>query len=46
MISTWANLDEAVVLDEDGVTGQVAVDDGRFAGVQVAGDKRTKTSSQ
>lgn len=25
------------MLDEDGVAGQVAVDDGRFTGVQVAG---------
>lgn len=30
------------MLDEDGVAGQVAVDDGRFTGVQVAGGKRTK----
>lgn len=30
MIYTRANLDEAVVLDEDGVTGEVAMDDGRF----------------
>jgi hypothetical protein len=35
---TWANLDEAVVLDEDGVAGQVAMDNGRFAGVKVAAD--------
>lgn len=39
MIATWANLDEAIVLDEDGVTGEVAMDDGRFTGVQVAGEK-------
>lgn len=39
MISTRANLDEAVVLDEDGVTGKVAMDDRRFTGVQVAGKK-------
>lgn len=28
------------MLDEDGVTGQVAVDDGRVTGVQVAGERR------
>lgn len=33
---TRANLDESVVLDEDGVTGQVPMDDGRVTGVQVA----------
>lgn len=38
--STGANLDEAVVLDEDGVTGQVPVDDGGAAGVQEAGRRR------
>lgn len=26
------------MLDEDGVTGKVAMDDGRFTGVQVAGE--------
>ncbi len=30
------------MLDEDGVTGQVTMDDGRFTGVQVAGDRQTK----
>lgn len=39
MIYTWANLDEAVVLDKDGVTGEVTMDDGRFTWVQVAGHK-------
>lgn len=38
MVSTWANLDEAIVLNEDCVTGKVAMDDGRFARVQVAGE--------
>lgn len=33
---TRANLDESVVLDEDGVTGQVPMDDGGVTGVQVA----------
>ena len=27
------------MLDENGVTGQVAVDNGRFAGVKVAADR-------
>lgn len=31
-----ANLDESVVLDEDGVTGQVPMDDGGVTRVQVA----------
>lgn len=35
--STGANLDEAVVLDEDGVAGQVPMDDWGAAGVQKAG---------
>lgn len=39
-VATWADLDEAVVLNEDGVTGEVAMDDGRFAGVQVAAEVR------
>lgn len=33
-VSTRADLDEAVVLNEDGVAGQVPVDDGGAAGVQ------------
>lgn len=37
---TWANLDEAVVLNEDGVTRQVAVDDRRVARVQVTAGKQ------
>lgn len=44
--STRANFDEAVVLDEDGVTGQVPMDDGRVAGVQKAErGRRAKSSS-
>lgn len=39
--STWADLDETVVLDENGVTGEVAVDDGRLAGVQVTAETKT-----
>lgn len=35
---TWANFDEAIVLDEDGVTGEVAMNDGRFTWVQVTGE--------
>ena len=31
---------EAIVLDEDGVTGQVSMDDGDFASVQVARNKK------
>lgn len=34
LASTRANLDEAIVLNEDGVAGQVPVDDGGTAGVQ------------
>lgn len=34
LASTRADLDEAIVLNEDGVTGQVPVDDGGTAGVQ------------
>lgn len=34
------------MLDEDGVAGQVAMDDGRFTGVQVAGDKKTRLKSR
>lgn len=34
LASTRANLDEAIVLNEDGVAGQVPVDDGGIAGVQ------------
>ena len=30
------------MLDEDGVTGQVAVDDGRVTGMQVAGERRER----
>lgn len=33
------------MLDEDGVTGQVAMDDGRFTGVQVAAEKSTKVKT-
>lgn len=29
------------MLDEDGVAGEVAVDDGRFTGVQVTGGEHT-----
>lgn len=40
MIPTWADLDEAVVLDEDGVAGQVSMYDWRVTGVQIAGEKK------
>lgn len=30
------------MLNEDGVTGQVAVDDGGFTGVQVTGEERRR----
>ena len=40
---TGADLDESVVLDEDGVRRHVAVDDGRVAAVQVT--MATKHSS-
>lgn len=36
---TWADLDEPIVLDEDGVTGQVAVDDGRVTGVEITAEE-------
>lgn len=36
---TWADLDEPVVLDEDGVTGQVAMDDGRVTGVEITAEE-------
>ena len=39
-VLTWSDLDESVVLDEDGVGRQVAVDDGRRARVKVAAEKR------
>lgn len=39
---TWADFDQPVVLDEDGVTGQVAMDDGGITGVEVAGDAEKK----
>lgn len=34
------------MLNEDGVAGEVAMDDGRFTGVQVAVEKRKQTLSQ
>lgn len=34
---TWPNFDQSVVLNEDGVAGQVAMDDWRVTGVEVAG---------
>lgn len=37
LASTRANLDEAIVLNEDGVAGQVPMDDGGTAGVQKTG---------
>lgn len=40
---TWADLDEPVVLDEDGVTGQVAVDDGRVTGVEITAEGEKET---
>lgn len=36
---TWADLDEPIVLDEDGVTSQVAVDDGRVTGVEITAEE-------
>lgn len=39
---TWANLNETVVLDENGVTGEVAMDDGRLTGVQVTAEKSAR----
>lgn len=42
---TWANLNETVVLDEDGVTGEVAMDDGRLTGVQVTVTEGTRVNT-
>lgn len=42
---TWSNLDEPVVLDEDGVTGQVAMDDRRVTWVEITAEKKKKTST-
>lgn len=33
------------MLNEDGVAGEVAMDDGRFTGVQVAGEAKTSAQS-
>lgn len=42
---TWSDLDEPVVLNEDGVTGQVAMDDGWATWVEITGwhPKETNT---
>lgn len=36
---TWTDLDESVVLDEDGVTGQVAMDDRRITWVEITAEE-------
>lgn len=37
---TWSDLDEPVVLDEDCVTGQVAMDDGRVTRVEITAQQQ------
>ena len=39
-VITRSNFDEAVVLDENGIAGQIAVDDGRRARMQKTANQR------
>lgn len=39
---TWSNLNKPIVLNEDSVTGQVAMNDGRVARVQITVERKIK----
>lgn len=41
---TWSNFDEAIVLYKNRITGEIAVDDGRWTGMQIAGKKIKETA--
>lgn len=41
---TWADLYKAIVLDKDGVTGQVTMNNGWITWMQVTKDRNYKTS--
>lgn len=43
ILNTRSDLDEAIVLDEDGVTGQVAMDDGGITWVEITAGQQQQT---